>query len=33
MKRSEENPLIRSLYDDILKNRVHQMLHVHRGQN
>lgn len=33
MKRSEENPLIRSLYDDILKNRVHHMLHVHRGQN
>lgn len=33
MKRSEENPLIRSLYDDILKNRVHQMLHVRRGQN
>lgn len=33
MKRSEENPLIRSLYDDVLKNRVHQMLHVHRGQN
>lgn len=33
MKRSEENPLIRSLYDDILKNRVHQMLHVYRGQN
>lgn len=33
MKRSEENPMIRSLYDDILKNRVHQMLHVHRGQN
>lgn len=30
MKRSEENPLVKSLYEDILKNRVHQMLHIHR---
>ena len=29
IKRSEENPLMMSLYNGILKGRVHQLLHVH----
>ena len=29
IKRSEENPLMMSLYNDILKGRVHELLHVH----
>lgn len=29
IKRSEENPLMMSLYNGILKDRVHEMLHVH----
>ena len=28
IKRSEENPLVASLYGDILKNREHELLHV-----
>jgi len=28
-KRSEENPLMMSLYSGLLKNRVHELLHVH----
>ena len=28
IKRSEENPLVDSLYQDLLKNREHQLLHV-----
>jgi NADH-quinone oxidoreductase subunit G len=28
IKRSEENPLIISLYNDLLRGRVHEMLHV-----
>ena len=31
IKRSEENPLMMSLYDDVLKGRVHELLHVHYG--
>ena len=26
---SEENPLMLSLYDGVLKGRVHELLHVH----
>ncbi len=29
IKRSEENPLMMSLYNDILKGKVHELLHVH----
>jgi NADH-quinone oxidoreductase subunit G len=29
IKRSEENPLMMNLYNDILKGRVHELLHVH----
>ena len=29
IKRSEENPLMISLYDGVLKGRVHELLHVH----
>jgi NADH-quinone oxidoreductase subunit G len=29
IKRSEENPLMMSLYNGILKGRVHELLHVH----
>ena len=29
IKRSEENPLMLSLYDGVLKSRVHELLHVH----
>jgi NADH-quinone oxidoreductase subunit G len=29
IKRAEENPLMMSLYNDILKGRVHELLHVH----
>ncbi len=37
LKRSEENPLVRALYSDLLKGRVHELLHVdyllqHGGQ-
>lgn len=28
IKRAEENPLVRSLYSDILKGKVHELLHV-----
>jgi NADH-quinone oxidoreductase subunit G len=28
IKRSEENPMILSLYDGILKDREHELLHV-----
>lgn len=28
IKRSEENPVVKGLYDDLLKNRVHELLHV-----
>ena len=31
IKRSEENPLMMSLYNGILKGRVHELLHVHYG--
>lgn len=31
IKRSEENPLMISLYDGVLKGRVHELLHVHYG--
>lgn len=31
IKRSEENPLMMSLYGGILKGRVHELLHVHYG--
>lgn len=32
VKRSEENPLIMSLYKGVLKGRVHELLHVHYGK-
>ena len=28
IKRSEENPLVDTLYNDLLKNREHELLHV-----
>lgn len=28
IKRSEENPLVETLYSDLLKNREHELLHV-----
>lgn len=31
IKRSEENPLMMSLYNGLLKGRVHELLHVHYG--
>lgn len=31
MRRSEENPLMQTLYDGILKGREHELLHVHYG--
>jgi NADH-quinone oxidoreductase subunit G len=33
IKRSEENPLMMNLYNDILKGRVHELLHVRYGTN
>jgi len=32
VKRSEENPLLPPLYDDLLKGKVHELLHVHYGE-
>ena len=32
IKRSEENPLMMSLYNGVLKGRVHELLHVHYTQ-
>jgi len=32
IKRSEENPLMMSLYGDVLKGRVHELLHVEYGK-
>lgn len=32
IKRSEENPLMMSLYNGVLKGRVHELLHVHYAQ-
>jgi len=32
IKRSEENPLMISLYNGVLKGRVHELLHVHYAQ-
>ncbi len=32
IKRSEENPLMMSLYNGVLKGRVHELLHVHYHQ-
>ena len=29
IKRSEDNPLVDTLYKDLLKNREHDLLHVH----
>ncbi len=29
IKRSDENPLMVNLYGDLLKNRTHELLHVH----
>lgn len=33
IKRSEENPLMMSLYNGLLKGRVHELLHVHYGDS
>jgi NADH-quinone oxidoreductase subunit G len=33
IKRSEENPMIKSLYEGILKNRSRELLHVHYGNS
>ncbi len=30
IKRSQDNPMMQELYDGILKDKVHQLLHVHR---
>ena len=32
ISRSDDNPLMDSLYSGILKNRVHELLHVHYEQ-
>ena len=32
IKRSEENPLVETLYNDLLKNREHALLHVKYGK-
>lgn len=32
-KRSEENPLMMSLYSGLLRGKVHELLHVHYGDN
>ncbi len=32
IKRSEENPVVETLYSDLLKNREHELLHVHYKQ-
>ena len=32
IKRSADNPIMKDLYDGILKNRVHELLHVHYGE-
>ncbi len=32
IKRSEENPLMMSLYNGLLKGKVHELLHVHYGE-
>ena len=32
IKRSEENPLMTELYNGVLKNRVHELLHTHYGK-
>ncbi|MDR1248954.1 MAG: [FeFe] hydrogenase, group A [Treponema sp.] len=32
IKRPEENPLMMNLYNDLLKGRVHELLHVHYGK-
>ena len=31
-KRSEENPLMMSLYNGLLRGKVHELLHVHYGE-
>ena len=33
LRHSDENPIIHSLYDGILKNRTHELLHVHYCDN
>jgi len=33
LKRSEENPLVLSLYNGLLKGKVHELLHVQYGKN
>ena len=33
IKRSEENPLMDALYEGLLKDKVHQLLHVHYGES
>ncbi len=33
IKRSQDNPMMEKLYDGILKDRVHEMLHVHYGKH
>ena len=30
MKRSNENPVVATLYDGLLKNRTHDILHIER---
>ncbi len=32
VRRAEENPLIKDIYDKIIKDRVHELLHVHYGK-
>ncbi len=32
IKRSQDNPMMQELYDGILKDRVHELLHVHRSE-
>ena len=32
IRRSEENPIISSIYRDVIKGRVHELLHVHYGK-
>ncbi len=32
IKRSQDNPMMQELYDGVLKDKVHELLHVHRGE-
>ena len=33
IRRAEQNPILKTLYDDIIKGREHELLHVHYGKH